>query len=50
MEHRRAVFLARHRVEFVPDTRTELERVGLTVVPFDQQRVQPDASAYSLPS
>lgn len=30
--------------------RTELERAGLTTVPFDQQRVQPDASAFSLPS
>lgn len=30
--------------------RTELERAGLTEVPFDQQRVQPDASAFSLPS
>jgi hypothetical protein len=30
--------------------RSELERAGLTEVPFDQQRVQPDASAYSLPS
>lgn len=30
--------------------RSDLERAGLTEVPFDQQRVQPDASAYSLPS
>jgi hypothetical protein len=29
---------------------TELDRAGLTEVPFDQQRVQPDASAFSLPS
>lgn len=31
-------------------TRTELERAGLTTVPFDQQRVQADPSAFSLPS
>lgn len=30
--------------------RSDLERAGLTETPFDQQRVQPDASAYSLPS
>lgn len=61
---RAAVFLAKHRAEFVPDTRTELERAGLTIVPFDQQGGNPDewkqgekhgnvvppASAYSLPS
>jgi hypothetical protein len=44
--------LKRHLAEVAPHwtERSELERAGLTETPFDQQRVQLDASAYSLPS
>lgn len=49
-EHRAALAVQRMRAEVRTDRRTELERAGLTEVPFDRQRVQPDASAFALPS